>query len=109
MSPSQGHQALFQDYQALSDPKTILLGDNNPQSVLGHGSVLLKLNSEKSLLTKNILYVPSLAKNLLFVAQITSTCNTIITFIHDKCIIKTTTSTSQKLSFQINKEGNLFS
>jgi hypothetical protein len=51
-----------------------------------------------------------LAKNLLSVAQITSTGNTIVTFTHDQCVIKTTSPTShQTMLFRVPKDGNLFS
>jgi hypothetical protein len=82
-------QTLFRDYQVLSDPETKLLGDNSTYNALGFGSVLLKLNIGQSLLIKDVLYVIGLAKNLLSVVQITSTGNTIVTFTHDQCIIKT--------------------
>jgi hypothetical protein len=71
-------QTLFRDYQVLSDPETKLLGDNSTYNALG-----------QSLLIKDVLYVIGLAKNLLSVVQITSTGNTIVTFTHDQCIIKT--------------------
>jgi hypothetical protein len=107
MSPIQ---SLFRDYQVLSNSKTILLGDNSTYHALGFGSVLLKLTTGQSLLIKDILYVPGLAKNLLSVAQITSIGNTIVTFTRDQCVIKTTSPTShQTMLFRVPKDGNLFS
>ena len=87
MSPIQ---TLFWDYQVLFDPKTKLLGDNKTYNALRFGSILFKLNIGQSLLIKDVLYVTRLAKNLLSVVQITSTGNTIVTFTHDQCVIKTT-------------------
>jgi len=101
---------LFRDYQELDTPKTILLGDNNSHNALGFGSILLKLQNGQTLLVQNILFISSLAKNLLFVTQITNFGNTIITFTKDTCIIKTTNpNTCQSIGFQILKLSNLLS
>jgi len=93
MSPLQ---YLFRDYKELPTLNTILLGDNSTYNALGIGSVLIKLHTGQSLLINDILYVPGLTKNLLFVAQITSTGHTIITFRRDHCIIKTTSPISHQ-------------
>jgi len=78
---------------------------------LGVGSVLLKLTTGQHFLIKDVLYVLGLAKNLLSMAQITSTGNTtIITFTQDHCVINTISPKSnQPMLFRIPKHGNLFS
>lgn len=102
--------SLFRDYHVLSTSKTILLGDNSTYQALGIGSVLLQLTTGQHFLIKDVLYVPGLAKNLLSVAQITSTGNTTITFTQDHCVINTISpKSSQPMLFRIPKHGNLFS
>lgn len=41
------------------------MGNSSSSEVLGKGNVFLKLNSGKTLSLKNVLYVPSLRRNLI--------------------------------------------
>ena len=52
-------QTLFQDYRVLLGSKTIVLGDNK---ALDFGSVFFKFNICQSLLIKDTLHIPRLAK-----------------------------------------------
>ena len=67
----------------------IILGDNRLHNALGYGSIMLKVPTGECLLILDVLYVPGLAKNLLSVSQITTTCNKIITYTQTQCLIKT--------------------
>ena len=107
MSPIK---SLLRNYETLTSPRSILLGDNSTQNAIGYGSVLLQLSTGQKLLINDILFVPGLAKNLVSVTQITSTGNTIIIFTHDYCIIKTKSPiTNKSWTHKISKEGSLFS
>lgn len=54
---------LFVDFSNASDGE--FMGNSSSFEVLGKGNVFLKLNSGKTLSLKNVLYVPSLLRNLI--------------------------------------------
>lgn len=102
-------QNLFYEYHLLDHPKTIFLGDNSFHTAFSYGSIILQLKTGELLTIPDVLYVRSLAKNLLFVAQITNTGNTIVIFTKDQCIIKSKSPTTHhSIAFQVKKDGNLF-
>lgn len=85
------------------------MGNNNLLGALGYGSILLQVPIRQTLLILDVLYVPSLAKNLLSVTQITNIGNTVITFTQMQCIINTKSpNLTPSMKFRIKKEGNLF-
>jgi len=71
-------RSLLCDYHKLDTPCTILLGDNSSYNAISYGSALLRLSTSKNLLIQDILFVPSLAKNLISMAQFTSISNTVV-------------------------------
>ena len=77
MSPQK---ELFRYYQLLETPRVIILGDNRSHNALGYGFSMLKIPTGEYLLIPDVLYVHGLTKSLLSINQITTTCNTIITF-----------------------------
>jgi len=87
MSPLKN---IFRNYTLFDIPKTIFLGDNNSYQTLGCGSILIQTSSSQTLITHNVLYVLSLAKNLLSIPQTTIRNKIIVTFIHAQHIITTT-------------------
>lgn len=56
---------LFVDFSNASDGEHVFMGNSSSSEVLGKGNVFLKLNSGKTLSLKNVLYVPSLRRNLI--------------------------------------------
>jgi len=101
---------LFCNYQVLNPPRLILLGDNSSYNIISFGSILLRLLIGQTLLIKDVLFVPGLAKNLLSVTQITTIRQTSVLFTRDQCVITTISPTSnKKLILHIHKDGNLFS
>ncbi|XP_022153695.1 uncharacterized protein LOC111021147 [Momordica charantia] len=55
---------LFHDFQDSADGECVFMGNSATVGVLGKGKVLLKLTSGKTLSLSNVLYVPSLRRNL---------------------------------------------
>ncbi|XP_022156810.1 uncharacterized protein LOC111023645 [Momordica charantia] len=55
---------LFHDFHDSADDEYVFMGNSATVGVLGKGNVLLKLTSGKTLSLSNVLYVPSLHRNL---------------------------------------------
>jgi len=101
---------LFRNFQELSSPCLIILGDNSTHNVVGYGSIVVQLSNSQQLQFLDVLYILSSAKNLLSVAQIINTSNTKVTFCRDYCFIMTTSPINHKsITYKTNKEGGLFS
>ena len=59
----------FSTYTPVEDGKErVYLGDSRTTNVLGKGNVLLKLTSGKTLALSEVLHVPNIRANLIFVA-----------------------------------------
>jgi hypothetical protein len=56
---------IFRNYTLFGNPKKIFLGDNSSYQALCYGSILIQTSYSQILIIHNILYVPSLAKNVL--------------------------------------------
>ncbi|KAL0345526.1 UNVERIFIED_CONTAM: hypothetical protein Sradi_4383900, partial [Sesamum radiatum] len=59
------NKELFQEFKEAADSECVFMGNSTTVSVLGNGKVLLKLTSEKILTLQDVLYVPSLRRNLI--------------------------------------------
>jgi len=57
----------FKDYEVVEDGKEVLMGNYNVAKVMGKWSVKLNFTSRKKLLLVNVLYIPNIRKNLVFV------------------------------------------
>lgn len=55
---------LFHDFEESTESECVYMGNSTTAVVMGKGKVLLKLTSGKTLSLNNVLYVPSLRKNL---------------------------------------------
>ena len=63
------NRSVFTSYTNVRDGEEyVYLGDSNTTSVLGKGKVLLKLTSGKTLTLSDVLFVPSIKVNLIYVA-----------------------------------------
>lgn len=103
------NRSLFRDFQKLFPTRHIILGDNSSHDATEFGSVVIQLQTGQQLQFPDVLYVPGLMKNLLSVAQITTSGNTILIFKKDQCIIKTTSPNSKvPITYSIPKEDNLY-
>ena len=56
---------LFAEFKEATGGEQVFMGNSSSSEVLGKGKILLKLNSGKSLSLQNVLYVPSLRRNLI--------------------------------------------
>lgn len=101
-------KSFLQDYQELPTSRTIILGDDYSHSAEGFGSALIQIKSGQTLLIKDILYVPGLARNLISIAQITLG-PTVIIFKQDHCILKIQIPSSKITTrISIPKQDNLY-
>ncbi|KAA0041580.1 ty1-copia retrotransposon protein [Cucumis melo var. makuwa] len=55
---------LLHDYEDTADGECVFMGNSATAGVIGKGKVILKLTSGKTLSLSNVLYVPSLRRNL---------------------------------------------
>ena len=60
------NEELFNDFEESTDRECIYMGESTTAVVMCTGKVLLKLTSGKTLSLNNVLYVPSLRRNLVF-------------------------------------------
>ena len=56
---------LFAEFTGANQGEQVFMGNSSSSDVLGKGTVILKLNSGKSLSLQNVMYVPSLRRNLI--------------------------------------------
>ena len=61
---------LLHDFEECTDRECVYMGDSTTCVVTGKGKVLLKLTSGKTLSLNNVLYVPSLRRNLVSEAHL---------------------------------------
>ncbi|KAL0461375.1 UNVERIFIED_CONTAM: Retrovirus-related Pol polyprotein from transposon RE2 [Sesamum latifolium] len=59
------NKELFQDFKEAANGECVFMGNSATVGVLEKGKVLLKLTSEKTLDLQDVLYVPSLRRNLI--------------------------------------------
>ena len=69
------------------DEKVVYLGDSHTAQILGKGKVMLKLTSGKTLALNEVLHVPNIRANLVFVALL-GKVGVIVSFEYDK-VLKT--------------------
>ena len=67
-----GHKESFINMYEPESPHKVKLGDDYQYPIKGSGEYSNKLESRKSLKKKDLLYVPGLEKNLLFVSTLDS-------------------------------------
>ncbi|KAL0317130.1 UNVERIFIED_CONTAM: hypothetical protein Sangu_2127300, partial [Sesamum angustifolium] len=60
------NKELFQDFEEARDGECVFMGNSTTAGVLGKGKIFLKLTSGKTLALIDVLYVPSLRRNLIF-------------------------------------------
>ncbi|KAA0036921.1 ty1-copia retrotransposon protein [Cucumis melo var. makuwa] len=58
------NRELLHDYEDTADGECVFMGNSATAGVIGKGKVILKLTSSKTLSLSNVLYVPSLRRNL---------------------------------------------
>ncbi|KAA0056672.1 ty1-copia retrotransposon protein [Cucumis melo var. makuwa] len=58
------NRELLHDYEDTADGECVFMGNSATSGVIGKGKVILKLTSGKTLSLSNVLYVPSLRRNL---------------------------------------------
>ncbi|KAA0063949.1 ty1-copia retrotransposon protein [Cucumis melo var. makuwa] len=58
------NRELLHDYEDTADKECVFMGNSATAGVIGKGKVILKLTSGKNLSLSNVLYVPSLRRNL---------------------------------------------
>ncbi|XP_075075906.1 uncharacterized protein LOC142162833 [Nicotiana tabacum] len=58
------NKELFHNFEESADGKCVYIGNSTTTGVMGEGKILLKLTSGKPLGLNNVLYVPSLRRNL---------------------------------------------
>ncbi|KAL0334036.1 UNVERIFIED_CONTAM: hypothetical protein Sangu_1559800 [Sesamum angustifolium] len=59
------NKELFQDFEEARDGECVFMGNSTTAGVLGKGKIFLKLTSGKTLALIDVLYVPSLRRNLI--------------------------------------------
>lgn len=58
------NKELFHDFEEVADGECVYVGNSTTAGVMGKGKILLKLTFGKTLAVSNVLYVPSLRRNL---------------------------------------------
>ncbi|XP_075076332.1 uncharacterized protein LOC142162988 [Nicotiana tabacum] len=58
------NKKLFHDFEESADAECVYMGNSTTTRVMGKGRILLQLTSGKTLALNNVLYVPSLRRNL---------------------------------------------
>ncbi|GKF13210.1 hypothetical protein Tco_0054672, partial [Tanacetum coccineum] len=58
------NRGLFHDFEEVKDGERVFMGNSQTSGVLGKGKVRLKFTSGKTLALNNVLYVPSLRRNM---------------------------------------------
>jgi len=78
---------VFTSYTSVGDgEEQVYLGDSRITLVLGKGKVLLKLTSDKTLALSDVLHVPSIRVNLIYVAFL-SKVGVKVSFESDKIVM----------------------
>ena len=57
---------LLHDYEDTIDEECVFMKNSSTVGIIGKGKVILKLTSRKTLSLSNVLYVPSLCRNVVF-------------------------------------------
>ena len=60
------NKELFNDFEESTDRECVYMGNSTTAVIMGKGKVKLRLTSGKTLSLNNILYIPSLRRNLIF-------------------------------------------
>ncbi|KAK9740651.1 hypothetical protein RND81_03G051100 [Saponaria officinalis] len=58
------HKGLFAEFEEVADGECIYMGNSSSAMITGKGKIFLKLTSGKTLALNNVLYVPTLRRNL---------------------------------------------
>ena len=77
----------FDEYHENTDGIHIYLGDNRSHKVKGYGVICVKLPNGQIKQIHNVMYVPGIKKNLIYVSTITDQ-NMILEFMQSQCLVK---------------------
>uniref|UniRef100_A0A1U7XD95 Uncharacterized protein LOC104232850 n=1 Tax=Nicotiana sylvestris TaxID=4096 RepID=A0A1U7XD95_NICSY len=80
------NKELFHDFEESTDGECVYMCNSTTTRVMGKGKILLKLTSRKALALNNVLYVPSLRRNLVSSALLNKAGLKLI-FEYDKVVI----------------------
>lgn len=97
----------FISYKPFNPPMIIYTGDDAKHKAIGTGTIQFELKNGKLQNIHNVLHVPDLARNLLFVYKITTQCKS-IEFFHDHYIIKSVSEDGKDIILRFNQVGNLY-
>ncbi|KNA13253.1 hypothetical protein SOVF_118610, partial [Spinacia oleracea] len=59
------NKELFENFEEAANGEQVFMGNSSSAEVIGKGKISLKLNSGKTLALHNVLYVPSIRRNLI--------------------------------------------